>query len=61
MHGRYALDKSNAKLMGVCAGFARWADVDPLLVRVTLVLATFFLGPFTILAYLLLGMAADKG
>lgn len=60
MNGRYALDKSNARLMGVCAGFARWADVDPLLVRVATVLATFFLGPLAILGYLLLGMAADK-
>ena len=60
MSDRYALDTSNAKFLGVCAGFARWADVNPLLVRVTAVLATLFLGPLTILAYLLLGMAADK-
>jgi hypothetical protein len=24
MNSRYALDKSNAKLMGVCSGFARY-------------------------------------
>lgn len=58
MNSRYALDKSNATWLGVCAGFARWADVDPLLVRVTLVLITLLLGPMAILAYLLTGLLA---
>lgn len=47
------LDKGNAVLMGVCAGFARWADVDSLLVRVTLVLTALFFAPIAIPAYLL--------
>ena len=59
MTSRYALDKSNAKLMGVCSGFARWIDVDPALVRVTLVMLAIFLGPVAILAYLLTGLVAD--
>ncbi len=46
------LDKGNAVLMGVCAGFARWADVDALLVRVTLVLISLFFAPIAIPAYL---------
>ncbi len=61
MNSPYALDKSNAKLLGVCAGFARWADVDPTLTRVTLALATIFLGPIAILAYLVTAFIANNG
>jgi phage shock protein C len=61
MNSRYALDKGNAKLMGVCSGFARWADVDPLLVRATLVLLTLAAGPVTILAYLITAFVANNG
>ena len=34
MTSRYYLDKGNAKLMGVCAGFANYTGVDTLLVRI---------------------------
>ena len=61
MNSRYALDRTNAKLMGVCAGFARWADVDPTLARVTAVLLALFLGPVAILAYLVTGFVAQRG
>ena len=61
MNNRYALDKSNGKLMGVCAGFAHWADVDPTLVRLTTVLAAILLGPMAILAYLVTGLVANNG
>jgi phage shock protein C len=60
MNSRYALDKSNATLLGVCAGFANWADVDPLLVRTTLVLVTLFLGPVAIVAYILTALLAGQ-
>ena len=60
MTTRYALDKSNARLLGVCAGFARWIDVDPALVRVTFALLALFLGPVAVLAYLLTGLIADN-
>ena len=61
MNGNYALDKSNAKLMGVCAGFARWADVDPTLTRLTMVLLTLFLGPIALLAYIVTAAVANNG
>lgn len=60
MNSPYALDKSNAKLLGVCAGFARWADVDPTLTRATLVLIALFVGPLAILAYLLTALVANN-
>jgi len=47
------LDKSKALLTGVCAGFARSADVDLMLTRVTMVLITLFFAPIAIPAYLL--------
>ena len=61
MNGHFALDKGNRKLMGVCAGFARWADVDPTLTRLTMVLVTVFLGPIAVLAYLVTAMVANNG
>ena len=61
MNGHYALDKSNAKLLGVCAGFARWADADPTLTRLTIVLIALFLGPVAILAYLATALIANNG
>jgi phage shock protein C len=61
MNSHYALDKGNAKLMGVCAGFARWADVDPTLTRLTMVLLAIFLGPVALAAYLVTGLAANDG
>lgn len=60
MSSTFALDKTNAKLMGVCAGFARWTGVDALIVRLGLVLATLFLlGPVALLVYLLVGWLAS--
>lgn len=59
MTSQFALDKDNAKLMGVCSGFARWADVDPTLVRLTAVLLTVFASPVMAVAYLATGMIAE--
>jgi phage shock protein C len=55
----YALDKSNAKILGVCAGLARSADWDPTLVRIGAVALTLFLlGPLMILFYVIVGALA---
>ena len=52
----YALDKRNAKILGVCAGLARSAGWDPTLVRIGAIALTLFaLGPLLILFYLLVG------
>jgi phage shock protein C len=59
MTSRYALDKSNAKALGVCAGLARTMDWDPTLVRIGAVALTLFLlGPVMILFYILVGAIA---
>lgn len=60
MTSRYALDKSNGKLLGVCAGLARTTGWDPLAIRLGAVAATLFLlGPVAILAYFLTAWLAD--
>ena len=52
----YTLDKSNAKILGVCAGLARSTGWDPNLVRLgTFALTLFALGPVMILFYVLVG------
>ena len=43
MNSRYALDKPNAKLLGVCAGLARSTGWDPTLIRFGAVSLTLFL------------------
>ncbi len=61
MNGTYALDKSNAKLLGVCAGLARTTGWDALLIRVGAVCATLFvLGPLALVAYLLTAWLAQS-
>lgn len=55
----YTLDKSNAKILGVCAGLARSTGWDPTLVRIgALALTLFALGPVMILFYIAVGAFA---
>jgi phage shock protein C len=57
----FALDKTNAKILGVCAGLARSTGWDLLLVRLGTVATTLFLfGPIGIVAYLLAGLIAEN-
>ena len=59
MTTRYALDKNNAKALGVCAGLARSTGWDPTLVRIGAVALTLFLlGPVMILFYVIVGALA---
>ena len=61
MNNSYALDKSNAKALGVCAGIARSAGWDPLLVRLGAVALTLFLlGPLMLVAYVDTALLADS-
>jgi phage shock protein C len=60
MTATFALDETNAKLMGVCSGFARWMDVDPALVRVTAVLLGLIAGPALLVAYVTAGLVAES-
>ncbi|WP_395393651.1 PspC domain-containing protein [Novosphingobium sp. BL-8A] len=58
--GHFYLDKSNAKIKGVCAGIADYTGIDALWVRLAAVLLTFFgLAGFTIVAYVLIAWLVD--
>ena len=61
MNGRFLLNRSDAKLMGVAAGLGDYTGVDPLLIRLGLVVATLITGPVMILLYLFTGwLASDR-
>ncbi|MDP8994230.1 MAG: PspC domain-containing protein [Pseudomonadota bacterium] len=58
----FEVDRSEAKLMGVCAGLARHTGVDPTIIRIGFVVATIVGGfPWTVLGYLLLGLIGQPG
>jgi phage shock protein C len=60
MNTSYALDKANAKWLGVCAGLARSTGVDVTAVRLILVAATLLLlGPVALLLYLATALIAE--
>ena len=61
MNTSYALDRSNAKLLGVCAGLARTTGWDLLAIRVGAVAATLLLlGPVAIILYVVTALLAES-
>lgn len=60
MNGRFVINRSRAKVMGVCAGLADWLQVDVLIVRLGMVVATLITGPVAILVYILTGWLASE-
>lgn len=61
MNGNYALDKSNAKLLGVCSGLARWSGMDVTAVRLIAVALTLIVSPVLVPAYFLTALVASNG
>jgi phage shock protein C len=60
MNGRFVLNPTRAKVMGVCAGLADWLNVDVLVVRLGVIVATLMTGPLAVLLYIVTGwLAAD--
>jgi phage shock protein C len=57
MNGRFLINRSDAKVMGVAAGVADYTGVDPTIVRLGLVALT-LLFPVTILFYVVTGLLA---
>lgn len=53
------LDRENKKFMGVCAGVARWANIDTSLVRLGFVIAALFGMGSPILIYFILAFILD--
>ena len=58
MNGRFMLNQSRGKVMGVCAGLADWLGIDVLAVRLALIVTTLVTGPVAILLYILTGWLA---
>jgi len=60
MNGRFLINRSDAKLMGVASGLADYTSVDATLIRLGFVAATLITGPVMILFYVLTGLLAPK-
>ena len=60
MNGRFLLNKSDAKIMGVASGLADYTGIDPTIVRIGFVALTLITGPVMILFYLLIGLLAPR-
>ena len=58
MNGRFALNRSRSKVMGVAAGLADWTGIDVLAVRLGLIVAMLVTGPVAVLLYILTGWLA---
>lgn len=55
----FRLDKSNAKVLGVCSGIAAYFGVDTMLVRIGFVAATLLGFGSPVLIYLAVALIAD--
>jgi phage shock protein PspC (stress-responsive transcriptional regulator) len=55
----FRLDKTNAKVFGVCAGIGDYFGIDTMLVRIGFVLATLFGIGAPVLIYLAIALIAD--
>jgi phage shock protein C len=61
MNQRFLLNREQGKVMGVAAGFGDMTGIDPLFIRLGLVVATLITGPVMILLYILTGwLASDR-
>lgn len=61
MNGRFLLNKRDGKIMGVAAGLGDLTGVDPLIIRLGLVILTLMTGPVALLIYVLAGwLASDR-
>jgi phage shock protein C len=54
-----ALDKTNKKILGVCAGLANWSGMNPMVVRLIFAVTTLVGFGSPILIYILLAMILD--
>jgi phage shock protein C len=53
---KLTLDKENKKILGVCAGLARWMGIDVNIVRLLFVITTLIGVGSPILIYIVLGL-----
>jgi phage shock protein C len=53
------LDRTNKKIVGVCAGLADWSGIDATVIRILFVLATIFGFGSALLIYIALALILD--
>jgi len=58
MNGRFLINRSQRKVMGVAAGLADFTGIDATLIRLGFIAATLITGPVAILFYVLAGLLA---
>ena len=58
MNGRFLVNRSDAKIMGVASGLADYTGFDATLIRLGFVAATLITGP--VMFYVLTGLLAPK-
>jgi phage shock protein C len=56
---RLTLDKTNKKILGVCAGLANWSGIDAMIIRLIFSVATVVGFGSPVLIYILLAMILD--
>ena len=56
----FAIDRTRGQIMGVCAGAAESTGIDVTVLRIGAVLSLFFLGPISILLYLVTAWVAPE-
>ena len=56
----FRLDKTNAKLMGVCAGIANYTGIESVWIRVGFVAASLIGFGSPVLIYLVIGLVANR-
>jgi phage shock protein C len=61
MNRRFVLNRTDAKLMGVGAGIADMTGIDPLVIRLAIILAVLVTGPVAAILYVAAGMLAPQG
>jgi phage shock protein C len=60
MNQPFALDRSQGKIMGVCAGAAEATGADVTILRIGAVLSLFLLGPISIFLYFVTAWIAPE-
>ena len=57
---RFYRDKQHSKFMGVCSGIADYTGINSIWIRLGFIFSLFVTGGSTFLAYLIVGLLADK-
>jgi phage shock protein C len=60
MNGRFLINRSDAKVMGVAAGLADYTGIDPTIFRVGFVALTLITGPVMLFLYVVTGLLAPR-